>query len=145
MRELDLIPADYREFLFRLRLLRISSVVGIGLLFTLFVFHLAIGEYYQHLQTSIDQLEQEQAFTKKEKEKIASLETKQQILLQHLRLLEALSGHFTTQDLFLVVEQGLMDTDVWFERWQFERTQENVTSNKQATGYILEMPAGPHG
>ncbi len=141
VRELDLIPEDYREFVFRIHLAKLTSACTAVFILVVFTFYLCNWQYYQYLKANIDQLEAEQAFTAKEKEKIASFESKHRILEQHLRLLDALSGHFSTHDIFAVVEKGLSGTDVWFERWKFERTREDVTHNKQADGYILEMPA----
>ncbi len=140
-RELDLIPADYREFTFRIYLAKLSAICAAIFMLVVFICYLGTWQYYQHLNTNIGELEEEQAFTAKEKEKIARLEDKYRILTQHLRLLDALSGHFSTHDIFTVIERGLSGTDVWFEQWKFERIREDVTHNKQADGYILDMPA----
>lgn len=143
MRDIDLIPADYR----RARWFRAWSkkmLVSTGALATLCVLAFAaLSLQVSQLRDEAALLEQQRAVTAQQREDLEALNRQRTSLGQQLSLLSSLRSGAPAQSVFLAIDEALADAEVWFVNWQFRRAGVMVPESQAAgveTGYFIVVP-----
>ena len=143
MVELDLIPQDYRDKLKQRAILRqcliafaIVNVVVIG----------AGGIFSQLTQQTagrIQELKSQSAITAQQQQQLEALAEEQSDFERRWSMLRGLRAGAAIEDIFGIVDDALVDDDLWFVDWSFRRAGVVVDGETRTieTGYFLIVPA----
>lgn len=143
MAELDLIPQDYRDRLKQRSLLK-QYLVAFAILNILV---LAVGGFFSQLtqQTNvrIQALKSEKAMTEQHQQQLETLAAEHDELEHSWALLRGLRAGAAIEDIFRIVDQALVNNDLWFVNWSFRRAGVVVDGETRTveTGYFLIVPA----
>lgn len=143
MAELDLIPQDYRDRLKQRSLLK-QYLVAFAILNILV---LAVGGFFSQLtqQTNvrIQALKSEKAMTEQQQQQLETLAAEHDELEHSWALLRGLRAGAAIEDIFRIVDQALVNNDLWFVNWSFRRAGVVVDGETRTveTGYFLIVPA----
>lgn len=142
MPDIDLIPSDYRQRLVRLRQLKLHAAAAILLAAGCASAYAGLNYARRQLQVEVDQLQQAKAVTEVQRNELARLQAEHTQLSERARLQAGLSGGLTAQHMFLLVDRALRGDEVWFTRWNFQRSgkHHDQPAEAAASGYILSMP-----
>ncbi|MEZ5542658.1 MAG: PilN domain-containing protein [Pseudomonadota bacterium] len=143
MHEIDLIPTDYRNRIWlqgRARAIggMLVSVV-LGLLLALAALHLLAGR----AEVRITALQARQAITAQQREQLAQLDASRAELESRLALLDGLRSGAAAPAMFAAVDRALVEGDVWFRGWEFNRAGSMVQRKQEpgSNGYFIVIPA----
>ena len=141
MRELDLIPASYKE---RLKIKKICRMFGFGFVLVLiflfvlkFIFSFKIREY----NAEIESLQKEKLLFSEQSQLYNDLLIEENKLSKYLEILKGLRGGPPVKQIMLAIDR-VINADIWFTRWSFHRIGEITESpqNDIQTGYIIIIP-----
>jgi len=143
MAELDLIPQDYRNKLnqramFRQYLIAFAAL-NIVILFCSGVFTQLTRQAAAHIQ----ELQSQSAITEQQQAQLEQLSAQQTEYEQRWSLLRGLRAGAAVEDIFRIVDQALVNDDLWFVDWSFRRSGVVVDGETRTveTGYFLIVPA----
>lgn len=139
MAELDLIPQEYRYWLWQLDWLKKSAA---GLLVML---ALATGGYVYldvtaaTTQQKLRALQQQKAITQQQQLELEQLSNSKDELARQWYLLSGLRGGTSVESILAVIDKALLDQQVWFLDWQFARAGQAAKPKQRAknTGYFV--------
>ena len=142
MSEFDLIPADYRlrlafrRWLARLGLLTGAVVIGSA------ASGVALGFANSQLESQIQQLQKQHAMTTQQRTQLETLDARIGELDNQWRLLTALRSGAPAEQIFVIIDKSLDNTDVWFQEWAFTRAggAVNKAVSTVNTGYFIVVP-----
>ena len=139
MRDIDLIPAEYRQARWLslwLKQLGISAVVLIAFCLVLYV---GVSRQVESLQAEATVLEQQQAITAQQRTALEDLHLRKTLAGKQLKLLNGLRSGAPARSVFNVIDRALADSDVWFLNWQFRRAGMTVPESVAGTetGYFI--------
>lgn len=138
MREIDLIPDSYRtrrRQLAQARLLGgcVSAVVAVTVLGRLW-----LGTAVAALESDIAELQARESITAQQRGELARLEADRKSYLDQLNLLRGLRSGTAATNLFHIVDDALIDGELWFRDWQFRRAGvRNASGQSIETGYFI--------
>lgn len=143
MRDIDLIPADYR----RSRWLRAWSrktltTAAVLSALCLGLFGILLLQVKQ-LRQEEAVLEQQRAITAQQRDDLEYLSGQKTALTQQLSLLSSLRSGAPAKSVFLAIDAALADTEVWFLNWNFKRAGVMVPESQATgvqTGYFIVVP-----
>ena len=143
MRDIDLIPADYR----RARWFRAWSkqmLVSTAVLATLCALVFAgLSVRVSQLREEATLLEEQRAVTAQQRDDLEALNRQRTSLNQQLSLLSSLRSGAPAQSVFAAIDEALADAEIWFVNWQFRRAGVMVPESQAAgveTGYFIVVP-----
>lgn len=139
MADIDLIPVDYREWLFRRRLLvrfaaALTATCGV-LLIAAFL-----------LQRSVDQLESEvarlrsnNAVSQQQQDQLQYLTEQKTEYQRRWSLLRGLRAGAAIDDIFMLIDRSIPSGELWFLDWSFSRAGVVVNGEQRGmeTGYFV--------
>ena len=143
MNELDLIPQDYRtqlkqramsrQFLIAFAILNIVVLASAGL-FT---------QMSRLATTRIEQLQSQSAITEQQQAQLEQLATQQSEYERRWSLLRGLRAGAAVEDIFRIIDQALVDEDLWFVNWSFRRAGVVLDGEPRGveTGYFVIVSA----
>jgi Tfp pilus assembly protein PilN len=143
MHSIDLIPADYRRARWLrvwARQLGITAAVMIGLSVVAFI---GLQQRTESLQAEVKRLEEQQAVTAQQRTVLEDLSRRKASIAQQLSVLKGLRSGAPAQTVFRVVDEALVDAEVWFLDWKFQRAGMKSSQVPQAgveTGYFVMVP-----
>jgi len=142
MREVDLIPASYRQE--RRRELLLKAIVGtlLGLMVSTALARVWLDTAVESVDAEVTQLQIQQTVTAAERDRLAALTVDRQSYEEQLYLLKGLRSGAPATELFGIVEQALVRDEVWFRSWDFRRA--GVTDPQGQvleSGYFVVVPA----
>lgn len=143
MADIDLIPDDYRLGVARRRMLRRSAYV-VGLLAVAIVAaHLFLSQAVARAETTAAQLRAENAITQQQEASIELQLDQRTEYMRQLSLLQGLRAGAAIEDIFTIVDQAMVDGDLWFLNWGFRREGVKIIeqSNAVETGYFIVVVA----
>ncbi len=121
MREMDLIPEDYRRHLSTRRML-----IGFGVLYALIAVALIAGKVFQDLRIStikqqIETLEQQQGMIVDQRKMIDQLRLKKSAVENQLDFVKMIQHGGSAGQVFLVFDRVLQQqrNKVWLQAWQY--------------------------
>lgn len=143
MRDIDLIPADYRRarwFRAWSKQMLVSTAVLASVCLVAFV---ALSMRVSQLREEAALLEQQRAVTAQQREDLEALNRQRTSLDQQLSLLGSLRSGAPAQSVFVAIDEALADAEVWFVNWQFRRAGVMVPESQATgveTGYFIVVP-----
>ena len=143
MDEIDLIPSNYRDLIWKLRTIKIFVFVFLVLIVMSGVAYGAL-EYVKHdASMEITKLSEMKAITSQQREKLLQLQAEKKELEYQWALLNGLHSAVAAEDLFIVIDTAINDVDVWFSVLKFQRAEYEVEEeNIVNTGYFLIVTPG---
>ncbi len=147
MAEIDLIPSDYRRGLDQRRLLRDFAIV-IAIIAALIVG----ASEWSRMQTveareRAGQLRTNNAISQQQQQQLEQLRSQQAELRRQLSLLRGLRAGAAIEDIFTIVDQAIVDGDLWFIDWSFRRAGVIVDGEQRGveTGYFIIADSDAEG
>ena len=145
MANIDLVPDDYRYWIWQLRCLKQAGVVAILLLVLT-----AACWYYLHTDTrnaneKLSQLQAQKQVSHNQQQRLEYLSSQQKSLERQWQLLLGLRGGATVENLFVVIDRALLGDQVWFNNWRFRRAGQSVSEpqiqpERDRGAYIIILP-----
>jgi Tfp pilus assembly protein PilN len=145
MREVDLIPADYRMVV---RFIRHAKMTGLGLLVVALLVGSAVGSLKSTAERdrrAIALLQARQRATTEQRQELEGLREQQRRLERRLALLTAIRGGPTAESMLAIIDHAVAAGGVWFTSWRFGRAGAEVDHDADAvhTGYVVVLPPDP--
>lgn len=143
MADIDLIPNDYRYWLWQLRLLKGVAIVIVLLIVIAVAGYGSIAYLAKDAKSELARLQKEKAISTFQRDKWQQLNDEKAELEGQWNLLSGLRGGTTVRDILLMTDKAIIDSDLWFIDWQFSRSGVVVASNKQTlnSGYFIVVPS----
>lgn len=144
MKSIDLIPADYRQRLARMRWLRITLVFCVAVIVACVSASLGLMRVTKSVVQTNTEIRLKAALNKQQREQMEVLSGQISVLDQELLLLKGLRSGASGEDLFRIVDRALPGSDVWFLDWRFRRAGVFIPEPARTvnTGYFIVVPAG---
>lgn len=139
MTDIDLIPADYRQWLQRkATLVRYSiAVVLASLVFV--VAGIALARAATASRTQVVQLQAENAVTQQQQTQLQQLDDQLAEYERRWSLLRGLRAGAGIDDIFLLIDRSIVAGELWFVDWGFKRAGVIVNGQQRGieTGYFI--------
>ena len=143
MREIDLVPESYRRQRDQLRWIKLIAGLVVGLLATTATARMWLGHAVSEVQSEIETLQAQQTITTRERDELAALSAQQTNLQEQLHLLRGLRSGTAATNLFRIIDEALVEDELWFRSWDFRRAGVTDASGQAVeTGYFLVVPDG---
>ena len=121
MREVDLIPASYREARRRTVWTKTFAAVTLGLVVSSAAARVWLDAAVEGIDSEVERLQIQQTVTSSERDRLAAMTTDKQSYEEQLYLLKGLRSGAATTDLFQIIDEALVGGEVWFRDWNFRR------------------------
>lgn len=143
MAELDLIPEDYRIRLKQRAEVRKYMIAFSVLNVLVLVFAGVLGHLSTQASARIQELKSQSAITEQQQSQLEQLSTEQREYEQRWSLLRGLRAGAAVEDIFKIIDQALVNDDLWFEDWSFRRAGVVVDGETRTveTGYFVIVSA----
>lgn len=139
MGELDLIPLDYRNQLKQRAMLR-QFLMTFAIMNIVILASSALFTQLSRQSTArIQELQSQSAITDQQQAQLEQLSTQQSEYERRWSLLRGLRAGAAVEDIFRIIDQALVDDDLWFVNWSFRRAGVVVDGETRGieTGYFL--------
>jgi hypothetical protein len=139
MADLDLIPQDYRDWLSRRAILRQYAIVFVVVNILILASTGALARFYNGATQRIQELQAESAITEQQQTQLETLREQQAEYERRWSLLRGLRAGAAVEDIFRIIDEALVDDDLWFVDWSFRRAGVvvNGESRDVETGYFV--------
>jgi Tfp pilus assembly protein PilN len=145
IRDIDLIPSDYRQARWiRVWLLQMISVTVIVTVVCVSSFGMLQWKA-SRLQTEVAALEKQRAVTNQQRTDLEYLSGRKTALNQQLVMLNSLRSGAPARSVFTAIDNALADSEIWFLNWEFKRAGVILPESQAAgveTGYFIVVPEG---
>ncbi|MGB5398179.1 MAG: hypothetical protein WBN96_13610 [Gammaproteobacteria bacterium] len=139
---MDLIPEDYKRYLQKLRVIKISGISMLMFLSLSLLIAVSLKYISDDYQQDIVVLEHKKAISSQQRSVLQDLEKQRNQLVKKHQVLEKLRGGALAEDMFVNIDRSLSGNNVWFKNWSFVRagsvTNEEVSGVN--TGYFIVIP-----
>lgn len=142
MRELDLIPRDYRERLAKEHWLKLSGAAAILVLMLVVSSYGMLRHLTGVLNAEVRALQTKKDISSRQRRELQRLRARKEELDQQLRLLTNLRSGVAAERMLLTVDRALDGGELWFLNWQFQRSGAAVQGQEKPpqTGYFVLTP-----
>lgn len=131
MASVDLIPNDYRHWMWQLAWLR-RSAIGVSLFLVVAVAaYTMLTMQSERYQQRLMELQAQQAVSQQQQQSLESLSSQNLELQRQWNLLTGLRGGLSITDILLDIDKALSKEQVWFVDWQFKRAGEVVSTSEE--------------
>lgn len=130
MREMDLIPAEYRRNRNAKRMLSHFAALFVILIIGQVAGKLYLNSKLTHVKDQISTLQEKQRSLDEKKQLIASLKNDRQAVKNQLAFVDMLQQGGGAEKIFLVFDR-VMDMTVWLEDWKYEAANLSTEDNDQ--------------
>ncbi len=138
MSEIDLIPKNYREHIWKINTLKLFGVIVLCLIITAGVAYAALEYVKQETISEINKLSEIKEITSQQREMLQKLRSEKKELDYQWSLLNGLRSAFAAEDLFVAIDDAIQNVDVWFSSIKFERSEIALENeNTVNTGYFI--------
>jgi len=136
---IDLIPTEYREGLLRRSRLRTAAWALIAACMLIVLASFTLAKESTKLRLETEKLRTGFALNALHQEQLVTMDTRLTELNEEWMLLQGLRSGAAAEDLFVIIDQALPGTDVWFQKWKFRRAGVVAPDNTRTvdTGYLL--------
>ncbi len=142
MRDLDLIPQEYRERKTAVAQLRRFALLGVTLIVAMVLGHVWLGWAVTEEQQDITRLENGKQQALGMRQNMDRLNERRDLLAKQLDTLDKLRSGPTIVTGFHSIDQAL-DQQVWFRNWEFNRSGErNGATPSERSGYFIVTEGG---
>lgn len=107
------------------------------------VFAGVLGHLSTQASARIQELKSQSAITEQQQSQLEQLSTEQREYEQRWSLLRGLRAGAAVEDIFKIIDQALVNDDLWFEDWSFRRAGVVVDGETRTveTGYFVIVSA----
>ena len=139
MPDIDLIPADYRDRLGKTALMRNYLVAFVVLNLIVLGGGFALQRSTGHAETRIAELKVASAITQQQQQQLEELKTQESEYERRWSLLRGLRAGAAVDEIFSLIDDSLIDDELWFLDWSFRRAGVIVDGQKRGveTGYFI--------
>lgn len=139
MADLDLIPQDYRDWLSRRAMLRQYVIVFLILNVLILASSGVLAHFSQGAAQRIQDLQAQSAITEQQQVQLEMLREQQGEYERRWSLLRGLRAGAAVEDIFKIIDEALVDDDLWFVDWRFQRAGVVVNGETRdvETGYFV--------
>jgi len=138
MREVDLIPASYREARRRNFWAKALAGIALGLVVSTAVARVWLDTAVAAINAEVDRLQIQQTVTSAERDRLAALTEDKRSYEEQLYLLKGLRSGAAATELFEIVDDSLVGGEVWFREWEFRRAGVTDTTGQAIeSGYFV--------
>ncbi len=134
MNSIDLIPASYRDRLWRRRWLSACALVTALVVLGGAAAKMTFASLTDSVRDEIRHLQEQQTLIENKQAEIASLKRHQEEYGRQLRLLEQQRSGIAIETLFLAIDGALRADEVWLDTWDFQRSTESNANNAMRIG-----------
>ena len=147
MIDIDLIPAEYRARQSHKRWLTLLLAASGTLIVAAVGSYFALSYLTKEVRSDVEELLTHQAITKQQRAELEELSAYKTELQQQLALLNGLRSGAAAETMFVTIDRALVDEELWFLRWQFQRAGVIVGEEEKGveTGYFIVVPRGKSG
>ncbi|MGD2062845.1 MAG: hypothetical protein PVF51_04605 [Nitrospirota bacterium] len=142
MREVDLIPGEYRTVVRFIHRAKVSAVCLLVATAILGAGHRSLESVAEREQRAIAVLQAQQSTTTQQRLELEGLRERQMRLERRLALLAAVRGGPTAESMLAIVDHAVAGGGIWFTNWRFRRAGTEVDHDGSAehTGYFAVLP-----
>lgn len=142
MHEIDMVPAAYRRAHAQRRWLVVLGGTAAAIILLSVAGRVALGFANTQVAADIESLQQQQTISVTQRDELQRLTERKTDYQQQLRLLTGLRSGTAAENLFRIVDQVLVEDELWFLKWQFRRAgvSNGDTGRAVETGYFLVVP-----
>jgi hypothetical protein len=143
MAELDLIPEDYRNLMSQRVMARQYVIAFVILNIVILACSGVFARLSQQAVVHAQELKSQSAITQQQQLQLEQLSTQQSEYENRWSLLRGLRAGAAVEDIFRIIDQALVNDDLWFVNWSFRRAGVVVDGETRGieTGYFLIVPA----
>jgi len=147
MREVDLVPADYRMVI---RFVRRAKLVGLCLLVAVTLMaigHRSLKSIADRDRRAIASLQARQSASTEQRQELEGLREQQRRLERRLALLTAMRGGPTAGNMLAIIDHAVAAGGVWFTNWRFGRAGAEVEHDAEAVhagSFVVLPPDAEH-
>jgi len=143
MAELDLIPQDYRNWINRRAMARKYIVAIVVLNIVILASSGVFAKLSSQAMARVQQLQSQSAITEQQQMQLEQLSAEQSEYEKRWSLLRGLRAGAAVEDIFKIIDEALINDDLWFVNWSFRRAGVVVDGETRGieTGYFLIVPA----
>lgn len=144
MADIDLIPNSYRTRRWQTRWMKTTAGVLVGLIVVLAAGLFTLNVATTKSKSRVDALQLQQSLTAQQRADLERLNAEKKELLQQFELLSGLRSGAAAEDMFVTIDRALVDDEVWFLEWEFQRAGVLVSDGVRTvnTGYFIVVPEG---
>ena len=142
MTDLDLIPQDYRNQLEQRAMLRRYVIAFVVLNIVTLAFGGVFAQLSRQAGERVQELQSQSAITDQQQAQLEQLSMQQAKYERRWTLLRGLRAGAAVEDIFKIVDQALVNDDLWFVNWSFRRAGVVVDGETRGieTGYFVIVP-----
>lgn len=146
MREIDMMPASYRERQQIKRWCQQFLMLFVALSIGIVVTRFSVTKQTQSLNLRIAGLQKDKSFNLQQQQIYNALLSDEARLQKNLEILKGLRGGPAVREILLVIDR-VLDGRVWFKQWSFNRAGEVTEVKPQTvqTGYFIIIPQNTAG
>lgn len=147
MADIDLIPDEYRYWLWQLGWLKRSAVGLCATLLLATAGYCYLDVYAASTQKKLQALQQQQAITQQQQQELEQLSNSKAELARQWTLLNGLRGGTSVESILTVIDRALVDQQVWFLDWEFARAGHAAKQRRQTsnTGFFVVATGNNRG
>lgn len=133
MSELDLIPAEYRIWIWQLRWLKRWAWMLVGIVVLTLSGSFLLQRSASRIQAEVHDLEQRKNISLLQRQEIQNLTTERETIRRRLDALEAIRRSDSTIATLVAVDGAMAGQAVWFQQWQFDKPAASAPSEAESS------------
>jgi len=139
MADLDLIPQDYRNWLSQKALLRQYVIIFLVLNMIVLASSGVLTQFSKQAAQRIQNLQAQSAITEQQQVQLEQLREQQAEYERRWSLLRGLRAGAAVEDIFQIIDEALINDDLWFVDWSFRRAGVVIDGETRdvETGYFI--------
>ncbi len=149
MHDIDLIPTDYRDYLWKVRTATRLAIVAAVVAALGLAAWLALKQYNTSIRDEMRRLQNQQALTDQQRLTVENLRGQLDQLRQQKKLMDRLRSGSAAVEMFAAIDRAIEGRKVWFRKWGFRRAMEQVDQARVGlqqsspdTGFFIVIPLG---
>ncbi len=147
MANIDLVPEEYRYWIWQRRCLKIAGGAGAIISLVCVLVSVQFASMQKSAKAELNRIQSQQQVSDNQQQRLETVNKQRQELESQWALLNGLRGGATVEHLFEDIDGALHGDTVWFKRWQFLRsgqtTDSGLIADQKANGaHVIELSSG---
>jgi hypothetical protein len=144
MRDIDLIPIEFRAWTLFLRRVKVFGIFTLLLMFVIVASYVVLKQQKDEAHARVDALQNRKDISTRQRNELQKLITVKEDLQNQLTLLSGLRAGSSAMEMFQAIDQAIIDEQLWFLSWKYRRAGSVVKASEQTknTGYFIVLPKG---
>ncbi|MFK8020095.1 MAG: hypothetical protein AB8B86_10030 [Pseudomonadales bacterium] len=122
MANIDLVPDEYRYWIWQQRCMKIAAIAGVAVVVLSLLLVLQFGVMQKNAVKELGIIQADQQISQNQQLRMEHLSKREKDLDSQWSLLNGLRGGATVEHMFRDVDRALDSDAVWFTQWRFIRT-----------------------